>query len=106
MAKQLNEPQDSLFLVPYYDIIDSFFVGQNLTLPPKATWRDVKANVFSVVDGKKILFENRDSLFHQIKSYGDRQLIINRQIVSSSMIAEEIHEDIYKFFVFLEDTIA
>lgn len=105
VAKQLNEPQDSLFLTPYYDIINNFFIEQNLTLPPKATWRDVKANIFSVVDGKKILFENKDSLFHLIKSYGDRQLIINRQIVSSSMLVEEVHNDIYNFFDFLEETI-
>lgn len=106
VAKQLNEPEDSLFLTPYYEIIDDFFIGQNLTLPPKSSWKDVKANVFIVVDGKKILFENKDSLFHLIKSYGDRQLIINRQIVSSSMLAEEIHEDVYNFFNFLEETIA
>ncbi len=106
VAKQLNEPQDSLFLIPYYDIIDSFFAEQNLTLPPRATWQDVKANIFSVVDGKKILFENKDSLFHQIKAYGDRQLIINRQIVSSSMLAEEVHSDVHNFFDFLEETIA
>lgn len=106
VAKQLNEPEDSLFLIPYYEIIDNFFAEQNLTLPPKSNWRDVKANVFIVVDGKKILFENKDSLFHLIKSFGDRQLIINRQIVSSSMLAEEIHEDIYSFFNFLEETIA
>lgn len=106
VAKQLNEPEDSLFLSPYYEIIDDFFAGQNLTLPPKFNWRDVKANVFTVVDGKYILFESKDSLFHLIKSYGDRQLIINRQIVSSSMLAEEIHEDVYTFFNSLEETIA
>lgn len=105
VAKQLNEPEGSLFLSPYYEIIDDFFAGQNLTLPPKSNWRDVKANVFTVVDGKKILFESKDSLFHLIKSYGDRQLIINRQIVSSSMLAEDIHEDVYTFFNFLEKTI-
>lgn len=106
VAKQLNEPEDSLFLSPYYEIIDDFFAGQNLTLPPKSNWRDVKANVFIVVDGKKILFESKDSLFHLIKSYGDRQLIINRQIVSSSMLADETHEDVHNFFMSLEETIA
>lgn len=106
IAKQLNEPEDSLFLTPYYDIIDNFFAEQNLTLPPKFNWNNVKANVFSVVDGKKILFENKDSLFHQIKTHGNRQLIINRQIVSSSMLPEEIHEDVYQFFDFLAETIA
>ena len=47
---------------PVWRAIDDFFVGRNLTLPPGRTWRNVTANVFSAVDGKRILFEDDDSL--------------------------------------------
>lgn len=104
VARQLNEPVDSLFLQPYYTIIESFFSEQNLTLPPNTTWRNVKANIFSVVDGKKLLFSNRDSLFHKIKGIDDRGLIINRQTVAASMLKEELHQDIIDFFDFLKNT--
>ena len=105
VAKQLNEPEESLFLQTYYKIIDDFFISQNLTLPQGYNWKNLKANIFAVVDGKKILFEDKDSLFHQIKACDDRMLIINRQIVASSMIPEELHEDIYHFFSFLEENV-
>ena len=105
IAEQLYESEDSLFLQPYRDMIDEFFEEQNLTLPPKAAWSTVKANIFSVVDGKKILFENKDSLFHKIKDYGDKKLIINRQAVASAMKPDEIHQDIISFFDFLENIV-
>lgn len=105
VAKQLNEPLNSLFLQPYNEIIDNFFSGQNLTLPPNTTWRNVRANIFSVVDGKKLLFSDRDSLFHKIKDIGNRGLIINRQTVATSMLAEELHQDIIDFFDFLSNTV-
>jgi len=105
VARQLNEPMDSLFLQPYYTIIDDFFSEQNLTLPSSSTWRNVKANIFSVVDGKKLLFSNRDSLFHRIKDIDDRGLIINRQTVAASMLKEELHQDIIDFFDFLKNTV-
>jgi hypothetical protein len=50
-------------------VVDEFFAAQNLTLPPRHTWRDVQANVFAMVDGKRILFENSDSLFHQLQAH-------------------------------------
>ncbi len=104
VARQLNEPTDSLFLQQYNETIDNFFSEQNLTLPPNTTWRNVKANIFSVVDGKKLLFSNRDSLFHKIKDIDDRGLIINRQTVAASMLKEELHQDIIDFFDFLKNT--
>lgn len=104
VAKQLNEPIDSVFLSPYYGVIDEFFMEQNLTLPLNATWRDVKANIFSVLDGKRLLFSDKDSLFHRIKSVGDRELIINRQIIASSMMPDELHQDVIEFFDFLVKT--
>ena len=44
-------------------IVNRFFVDQNLTLPGGRTWRKVSANVFQVVDGKRILFESQDRFF-------------------------------------------
>ncbi len=57
-----------LFMQPVLQAIDDFFVGQNLTLPPGRTWRNVGANVFSAVDGKRILFEDDNSLFQQLRA--------------------------------------
>lgn len=105
VAKQLNEQMDSLFLQPYNTIINDFFSEQNLTLSPNTTWKNVKAQIFSVLDGKKLLFSNNDSLFHRIKSFGDRELIINRTTVAASMLKQELHQDIIDFFAFLENTV-
>lgn len=105
VAKQLSESQDSLFLYPYNVVIDEFFSEQNLTLSPNATWRNIRANIFSVVDGKKLLFSNRDSLFHKIKGIDNRGLIINRQTVAASMLEGELHQDIIDFFEFLRNTV-
>lgn len=105
IAKQLNEPIDSLFLSPYHSVIDDFFMGQNLTLPQNSTWRNVKANIFSVLDGKQLLFSDRDSLFHRVKGVGDKELLINRQTIASSMLPEELHQDIVDFFDFLAKTV-
>lgn len=102
---QLKESEDSLFLSPYNDIIDDFFAEQNLTLPPKSSWRNVKANVFEVVDGKKILFENEDSLFNRILVQSKGYLKISRPIVAISMVENEIHQDIVDLFASLEDNI-
>lgn len=101
VARNLNLRDDDLFLTTYNDVVENFFAEQNLTLPPNATWRDVKANIFSVIDGKKILFENTDSLFHQIRKMNS-DLVINRQQVSSSMLETELHNDIIEFFEFLQ----
>lgn len=105
VAKQLNEPFDSLFLLSYNAVIDSFFSEQNLMLPPNTTWGEVKAKIFSVLDGKKLLFSDTDSLFHRIKGVDDKRLIINRQTIAASMLKEEIHQDIIDFFNFLKRTI-
>lgn len=105
VAKQLNEPEDSLFLLPYNTVIDNFFSEQNLTLSQNTTWRDVKAQIFSVLDGKKLLFSNNDSLFHRIKNVSTRELVINRQTIAASMLEEELHQDIVDFFNFLKSTV-
>lgn len=105
VAKQLKEPTDSLLLQPYNIVIDDFFSEQNLMRPRNATWRDIKADVFSVVDGKKLLFSNSDSLFHKIKGVNDMELLINRQTIAVSMLQEELHQDIIDFFEFLKETV-
>lgn len=94
--KQLALPEDDLFAQPVMRIIDAFFVGQNLTLPPGRTWRDVGANVFSVVDGKRILFKDDNSLFQQLRN-GSPSVAPTREQVAMSMNADDIHEDVHQF---------
>lgn len=93
--KLLDCEEDNLFAQPVLQIIEDFFVGQNLTLPPGRTWRSVTANIFTVLDGKRILFENDDSLFHQLRTGFSLQII--REQVAMSMIDHEIHEDVHHF---------
>ncbi|WP_416672167.1 ATP-dependent nuclease [Egbenema bharatensis] len=85
------------------ELIESFFAGENLTLPPGQSWRDVKANIFQLVNGKKLLFENSDSLFQRLKSHelpiqSTAALELTREIVAASMDANEVHEDVHQFF--------
>lgn len=94
--KQMEMDEGNLFAQPVLQTIDIFFAEQNLTLPAGKTWRNITANIFSVVDGKRILFENDESLFHQLRnSTPPLQLI--RENVALSMAADEIHEDVHHF---------
>jgi hypothetical protein len=94
--QQLGYAADELFAQPIQEFIDGFFAGENLTLPLGKTWRNVSANVFSVVDGKRILFENDSSLFHQLRN-AETSMLLLRERVAMSMIADEIHEDVHQF---------
>jgi len=94
--QQLQLPADDLFAQPTLKLIDDFFVDQNLTLPPGRTWRQVNANIFSVVNGKKILFENADGLFQQLRS-ADPPVALIREAVALSMTPDEIHDDVHEF---------
>ena len=85
-----------LFVQPILQAIDDFFVEQNLTLPPGKTWRNVTANVFSAVDGKRILFEDDDSLFQQLRT-GSPSVQLLREQIAVSMEADEIHDDVHQF---------
>lgn len=76
--------------------IDEFFSDQNLTLPRGKSWRNVSANVFSVVDGKRILFEIDVSLFHQLRN-GEPSVELIREKIAMNMTADEIHEDVHQF---------
>lgn len=96
VLKQMGLGDNDLFAHPVLQTIDTFFLDQNLTLPPGKTWRDVTANVFGVVDGKGILFENDDSLFHNLRN-GEPSVELIREEVAMNMVADEIHEDVHHF---------
>ena len=98
VSTSLNEHQDSLFFEPYKSIINEFFMNENLQLPPNSSWKNVNASIFKVLDGKKLLFENKDCLFEKIKEYARNSLKINRTILAQNMDFEEIHIDINQFF--------
>ncbi|MDD2808816.1 AAA family ATPase [Rhodoferax sp.] len=94
--QQLGFAEDDLFAQPIQEFIDDFFAGENLTLPPGKTWCNVSANVFSVVDGKRLLFENDNSLFQQLRN-AETPMLLLRERVAMSMTADEIHEDVHLF---------
>ena len=54
------------------------------------------ANIFQVVDGKRILFENDDSLFQTLRAASPSSPLI-REKVALNMTADEIHNDVHKF---------
>lgn len=52
---------------------------------------------------KKLLFENSDSLFQQLKNYPSPLpsisiIELTRDIVAATMRADEIHQDVHQFF--------
>jgi hypothetical protein len=100
--RALHCDENDLFAQGALRAITDFFDGQNLTLPIGKTWRNVAANIFEVVDGKGILFENDDSLFHTLRK-GDPSVILLRENVAAEMFADEIHENVHHFFSKLID---
>ena len=94
--RQMDWGENDLFAQPVLQLIENFFSAQNLTLPPGKTWRNLTANVFSVVDGKRILFENDDALFHQLRNSVPSVKLVREQ-VAMSMVTDEIHEDVHQF---------
>ncbi|MBF0213240.1 MAG: AAA family ATPase [Magnetococcales bacterium] len=93
----VQEQMGPLFAHLLVSLIDDFFKQENLTLPEGQNWKEIKASVFRVVDGKSILFENDDSLFHQLRQE-DPSLALERETIAQTMWAEEIHEDVWRFF--------
>ncbi|MBI4647655.1 MAG: chromosome segregation protein SMC, partial [Bacteroidia bacterium] len=91
-----NETEWNLFNTHMQKMVEDFFIGENLTLPPGCTWNNVDANIFKEVNGKRILFEQQTSLFQRLNQTFD--MIINREAVSRNFLPEEIHADVYKFF--------
>lgn len=105
VTNSLNLKIDDLFIQGYIQLIDEHFNNENLVLPPNANWKNVNASIFKVLDGKKLLFENKDSLFEKIKNHSGGSLKINRSILAQSMEANEIHIDIEVFFNNLESIV-
>ena len=97
VLRQIECKEDDLFAQPALHTINTFFSDQNLTLPTGKTWRDITANVFSVVDGKRILFQSDDSLFQQLRNASPSVTPTPEQ-VAMSMTADEIHQDVHQFF--------
>jgi hypothetical protein len=72
-ARQKNQTgEKTKFFKTIEELIQDFFASENFTLPPNQTWQHVKANIFQVVDGKKLLFKKPDCLFQRVqeKFYG------------------------------------
>ena len=101
LLKSSGHVSPDIFDHPLLTVVDKFFAGQNLTLPPGQTWRNLAANVFSVVDGKRILFENDDSLFHALRTSSPSSPLI-REAVAQTMVANEIHKDVHAFMAKLK----
>jgi hypothetical protein len=97
--------REGLLHVPAFDIIDRFFEGENISLPKGETWRSVKANIFKVLDGKKLLFDASDSLFHRLRECRT-PVILPRETVAAAMKEEEIHEDVHEFFEVLRKVVS
>lgn len=96
-ALQLMEcREDDLFAQPVLNFINQFFADENLTLPQGKSWRDISANIFTVVDGKRLLFENDNSLFHQLRKRSPSLQLLREQ-VALSMTPDEIHDDVHRF---------
>ena len=95
--KQMGSLADDLFAQPVLEVIEQFFSDQNLTLPFGRNWRQVSADIFSAVNGKRILFENDKSLFQLLRAGGPATTLVREQ-VALNMTADEIHEDVHGFF--------
>jgi Fe-S cluster assembly ATPase SufC len=105
VLKETGRDSPDLFTTPLLQIVDRFFSDQNLNLPAGRTWRDVTANIFQVVDGKRILFENDDSLFQILRTASPSSPLI-REKVALNMTADEIHNDVHKFMGVLSSLIS
>jgi hypothetical protein len=86
-----------LFAAPVEAVIREFFVGENLTLPAGKAWRNLKARIFTDINGKKLLFENDESLFQLLRSQTPSIELI-RETVAVNMSVDEIHDDVHAFF--------
>jgi ABC-type taurine transport system ATPase subunit len=95
--KQMGHGPGDLFGAPMEALIRDYFAGENLTLPPGKSWRDLKIRTFSEIDGKKLLFEDDGSLFQALRNQTQPVELI-RETVAGSMTIDEIHEDVHQFF--------
>lgn len=102
--RELGLEFDSLFAEPIRALINNFFGSENLTLPQGKQWISLSTQVFKDVDGKKLLFENDNSLFQQLRR-NDTAVELIREVVAVNMSAEEIHQDVSSLFEKLKNTI-
>jgi hypothetical protein len=93
----LGIDSEGLFAEPMRALINDFFSSENLTLPQGKQWRTLSTQVFKDVDGKKLLFENDNSLFQKLRGNATPVELI-REVVADNMTVDEIHDDIYSFF--------
>jgi len=96
VVKKTGYAENDLFIQNIGKVIHSFFSDQNLSLPKGKTWKNVGANIFKVLDGKRILFEDDDSLFHQLRN-GNPSVQLIREEVALNMLPDEIHQDVHGF---------
>jgi energy-coupling factor transporter ATP-binding protein EcfA2 len=94
---QLGFEPGELFAAPIEEVIREFFVGENLTLPAGKAWRNLKARIFTDINGKKLLFENDESLFQLLRAQTPSVVLI-REAVAGNMTVDEIHDDVHAFF--------
>jgi energy-coupling factor transporter ATP-binding protein EcfA2 len=94
---QLGFEPGELFVAPIEGVIREFFVGENLTLPVGKAWRNLKARIFTDINGKKLLFENDESLFQLLRAQTPSIELI-RETVAGNMSVDEIHDDVHAFF--------
>jgi hypothetical protein len=99
--KQIGVSPNELFAVPVTQAIVNFFAGENLSLPVGKTWRELKARIFSDINGKKLLYENDESLF-QVLRQNNPPIELIRETVAGSMELEEVHADVIEFFAKLK----
>lgn len=85
-------------------VITEFFASENLALPPRQSWRNTSANIFKVLNGKRLLFENEDSLFHRLHR-ADNVIYATRDRLAIAMRPAEIHQDVHSFFARLRQVI-
>jgi hypothetical protein len=88
---------DLLFPQSARKVVKEFFASENIALPPGQTWRTVSARVFRDVDGKKLLYEDSNSLFARLRK-GDPSVDVLKEAVAGSMHTEDIHEDVHGLF--------
>lgn len=94
--QEMESMEDDLFAQPVLRFIDDFFSAENLTLPKGKNWKDVSANIFQIIDGKRILFENDNSLFHRLRQ-AEPSMQLLREKIAIIMNSEEIHDDVHEF---------
>lgn len=97
VVKHLKMTEDDLFATEVKSMIMDYFSAENLTLPKKASWKSLSANVFKVVDGKSLLFTGDNALTRQLTQHFPNAHP-TPDTVALSMKKSEIHEDVLAFF--------